>query len=167
MNKASDPQAHPGFRLALSVVLGIAFLAWVILPSLPVSTRAKLPQISSNLQRIDLAKQMWASDYAATNGATVPEQDLVEYLRPRPGSTGLVEAVDSEVYRRNAVGTPPEARLERAFGSRFPKGTLVRWRTNVGCEILLPNGHGGTNDWQPLYSRTNRISPTAAPRRSP
>ena len=116
--------------------------------------------------QIDLAKQAWALDHAATNGAAITEQDLMGYLRVQ-GSTGLVTSVDSEIYRVNAIGTPPEAQLQRAFGSRFPKGTLIRWTTKADCEILLPNPQGGANGWQPLYSLTNRMPEAAAPRRSP
>ena len=153
--------------MMLAVIGCAVIIAAYALPSLTRSGKAKLPQIVGNLRQIDLAKQMWASDHAATNGAAVSEQDLAEYLRPRPGFTRLVASVDGEVYRPNTFGTPPEARLERPFGTRFPTGTLVRWSTNAGCEILLPNQQGGANGWQPLYSGTNQVSPAAAARRSP
>jgi hypothetical protein len=147
--------------LSLVVALGLLLLVAELLPS--GSRRPKLPRVVMNLMQIDLAKQMWASEHAAANGAVVTEQQLIDRLR-LPGRTGLVAVVDSEIYRVNAIGTPPEALLERPFGPRFPKGTLLRWSTNAGCEILLPNPQGGANGWQPLYSGTSRMSPAAAPR---
>ena len=158
---------RPGFLFALLIVFGLVFIIANLLPSLGGGGKPKLPQIIGNLRQIYLAKEMWAADHAATNGAAVSEPDLVQYLRPRPGSTGLVASVDGEFYRPNAIGTPPEARLERPFGTRFPSGTLVRWSTNAGCEILLPNPQGGANGWQPLSSLSKRTSGAAAPRRSP
>ena len=149
----------------------IVALSWLliwffVLPRLAGSTKAKVPQVVGNLRQIILAKQAWALDHAATNGAAVTEQDLIGYLGV-PGRTGLVASVDSETYRVNAIGTPPEAQLQRAFGSSLPTGTLVRWTTNAGCEILLPNPQGRANGWQPLYSLTSRRPEGAAPRRSP
>ncbi len=166
MNERSDPPVRPGFLLALVVVLALVLLAYIALPSLAGSTKAKLPQIISNLRQLDLSKEMWASDHSATAGALVSEQDLAKYLGPRVSSTGLVVSVDSETYSLNPIGTPPEARLEKSIG-RFPKGMLMRWSTNGGCEILLPNPQGGANGWQPLHSGTNRTSAAAATRRSP
>lgn len=149
------------------VVIGCAaIIIAYALPSLTRGGKAKLPQVIGNLKQIDLAKQMWASDHAATNGAVVTEQELTQYLRV-PGRTGLVAIVDSETYRANVIGTPPEAQLRRSFGPRFPEGTRVRWRTNAGTEILWPNPQGGANGWQPLYRGTNRTPAEAAPRRSP
>ena len=162
----SPVQARPVFMMLVVIGCAAVIVAYV-LPSLSGSRRAKLPEIIGNLKQIDLAKQMWASDHLATNGTVVSERELLGYLRPPPGSAGLVRPVDSEVYEPNAVGIPPEAKLERAFGSRFPKGTLVRWSTNAGCEILLPNPQGGANGWQPLYSATNRTPAAAGARRSP
>jgi hypothetical protein len=167
MNQVPPPIVRPGFVLSLIVAIGVLFIVAKLLPDVGGSKRAKLPQVIGNLRQIDLAKQMWAADHAATNGASVSERDLAEYLRLPPGSTGLVTSVDWEVYRPNGVGRPPEAQLEKPFGSRFPKGTLVRWSTNTGCEILLPNPQGGATGWQPLYSATNRTPAAAAPRRSP
>ena len=163
---------EPSKRISPILVAGLVpafclMLVWFfVLPRLAGSNGAKVPQVVGNLRQIDLAKQAWALDHAATNGATVTEQDLLSYLRV-PGRTGLVGAVDSEIYRLNAIGTPPEAQLRKALGSKFPKGTLVRWTTNAGCEILLPNPQGGANGWRPSYSMTNRMPETAAPRRSP
>jgi hypothetical protein len=154
--------------LVVGLVVTLSWsLVWLfVLPRLAGSTRAKVPQVVGNLQQIDLAKQIWAKDHAATNGAAVTEQDLAGYLGG-PGRTGLVAFVDSEVYRLNAIGTPPEAQLQRAIGTLLPRGTLVRWTTNAGCEILLPNLQGGANGWQPLYSVRGRTPAAAAPRRSP
>lgn len=169
-NMSHEPSRPIPAGLVLGLILALCLLlVWFfVLPRLAGSNKAKVPQVVGNLKQIDLAKQFWASDHAATNGAAVTEQDLMGYLRV-PGSTGLLASVDSEIYRLNAVGTPPEAQLQRAFGSRFPKGTLIRWTTNAGCEILLPNNpvQGGANGWQPLYSLTNRMPAAAAPRRSP
>jgi len=167
MSQTSRQLVRPGFLLALLIAFGFLLIIGGLLPPLGGSKKAKLPQIIGNLKQIDLAKGIWASDHAATNGVAVSESNLVGYLRPRPGSTGLVASVDGEVYAPNVIGAPPEARLERPIGPRFPNGTLVRWSTNAGCEIRLPNQQGGANGWQPLYSGTNRISPSAVPRRSP
>jgi hypothetical protein len=152
--------------VGLIVALCLLFAWYFVLPKLAGSSKAKVPQVVGNLKQVDLAKQAWAWDHAATNGAAVTEQDLMGYLRVT-GSTGLVTSVDSEIYTLNAIGTPPEAQLQRPFGSRFPRGTLIRWTTNAGCEILLPNQQGGASGWQPLYSLTNRMPERAAPRRSP
>jgi hypothetical protein len=167
MSQPPRQPVRPGFLFALLIVFGLVFIIPYLLPTLGGSGKAKLPQIIGNLRQIYLAKELWASDHAATNGAAVSEPDLVQYLRPRPGSTGLVASVDGEVYRPNAIGTPPEAKIERAFGSRFPKGTIIRWATNAGCEILVPNPQGRANGWQPLSSLANRTPEPAAPRRSP
>ena len=154
MSQEPSKPISPVMVAGLVVALCLMLVWFSVLPPLAGSSKAKVPQVVGNLRQIDLAKQTWALEHAATNGATVTEQDLLSYLRV-PGRTGLVGAVDSEIYRLNAIGTPPEAQLQKAFGSRFPKGTLVRWTTNAGCEILLPNPQGGANGWQSLYSMTN------------
>lgn len=150
----------------LIVALCLLFAWYFVLPKLAGSSKAKVPQAVGNLKQINLAKQAWALDHAATNGAAVTEQDLMSYRR-MPGSTGLVTSVDSETYRLNAIGMPPEAQLQKAFGSRFPKGTLIRWTANAGCEILLPNPQGGADGSQSFNSETNWTSAAAASRRSP
>ena len=157
-----------GVGLWLIGALICGFVIWIQLPStLSRSVKPKLPQIIRNLREIELAKQLSTSDYSATNGVTLSELEIVRYLERRPGQTGLVASVDSEVYKPNPIGAPAEARLERGLGSRFPKGTVIRWTTNAGCEILLPNPQDGANGWQPLRSETNRTSAAAASRRSP
>jgi hypothetical protein len=165
---SDEPPRTISAALGRGIVLAVLLLlVWVfVLPRLAGSSKAKVPQVVANLKQIDLAKQMWASDHAGTNGAVVTEQELMRYLRV-PGRTSLVATVDSEVYRVNAIGTPPEAQLQMPFGPAFPKGTLVRWSTTAGTEILLPNPQGGANGWQPLYSGANRTPAAAAPRRSP
>lgn len=167
MNQTPRQIVRPGFVLALLIVFGLFFIIASLLPSFGGSRKAKLPQVLNNLRQIEIVKEIWASEHAASNGAAVSDSELAAYLNPRQGSTGLVASVAGEVYRANAIGTPAEARLERPIGTRFPMGTLVRWSTNVGCEILLPNQQSGANGWQPLYSGTNRISRAAGSRRSP
>ena len=166
MSHEPSRSVSPGLIAGLVVALCFLMVWYFVLPMLAGSSRAKVPQVVGNLRQIDLAKQMWAVDHAATNGVPVTEQDLSGYLRV-PGRTGLVAAIDSEVYRLNAIGTPPEAQLHRAFSSRFPEGTLIRWTTNAGCEILVPNPQGGGNGWQPLSSLARRTPEATAPRRSP
>ena len=152
------PNAQPPRQLVsrgfvvLMVGAGLAaLLASVLLPG--GSRKPRVLRIVANLQRIDAAKQMWASGHAATNGAVVSNQDLLPYLSGGLGSTQWIASVDSEVYRVNPIGSPPETRLERTYGGGgFPKGTRLRWNQNVGCEKLLPNPQSGANGWQPLYS---------------
>jgi hypothetical protein len=168
MNHGPSRRVSSVLGVGVVVALSWSFFWFLVLPRLvgPMSTKAKVPQVVGNLRQIDLAKRIWAEEHAATNGAAVTEQDLTDYLKV-PGRTGLVATVDSETYRLNAIGTPPEAQLQRDFSARFPKGTCIRWTSNAGCEILLPNPQGGANGWQPLYSVTVRTSEGAAPRRSP
>ena len=147
--KSPRQLVRPGFILSLAVVLGLSIILANLYPA--GSHRPKLLRVAGNLMRIDIAKKMWASDHAATNGTVVTEADLMQYLKVA-GRTGLVTTIDSEVYRVNAIGTPPEAQLQKPLEARFPKGTLVRWDTNAGPQILLPNPQGGTNVWQPPYS---------------
>jgi hypothetical protein len=165
MNEEHPLSARPGFVLALIVALGLILFAWMS-PYYAGSTKAKLPQITSNLKQIGLAKELWASDHGATAGVQVSEQDLATYLRPPKGATGLVMSVLSETYRLNPIGTPPEAQLEKAIG-KFPKGMVMRWSTNKGCEIRLPNPQSGTNGWHSLYPGRPRTPRAAAPRGSP
>jgi hypothetical protein len=168
MSQAPRQLVRPALVANLVVALVLALLVCVFLPMLGGSRRGKLPRIVMNLARIGAAKEMWASDRAATNGAAVSNQDLIPFLGEGPGSTGWIASVDSEVYRVNPVGVPPETRLESAYGGgSLPKGTRLRWSKNAGCEKLLPNQQGGANGWQPLYSWTNRAAPEAATRRSP
>ncbi len=77
-----------------------------------------MPLVINNLKQIEIAKPLWAADRAATNEVTVLESDLMEYLLSHPGSTGLVDSVDGEVYRPNAIGTPAETQLEERHWQR-------------------------------------------------
>lgn len=168
MTTSSKPpvQARPIF-LILAVIGCAAVILAYSLPSRVRGGKAKLPRIVFNLRLIDNAKQMWASDHAATNGTEVSKEDLMPYLGA-PGSTQWIASIDSEVYRVNAIGTAPETQLESAYGGgSLPKGTRLRWTQNMACEKLLPNPQGGANGWQPLSSNTSRTSTAAAPRRSP
>src|SRR5512143_1775630 len=100
MSEPAHQLVRPGFILALVSAVGLVFILFIVPDPLPAGGRAKLPRVTANLKQIDLAKQMWASDHAATNGAIVTEQELMQYLRV-PGRTGLVASVDSEIYRAN------------------------------------------------------------------
>ena len=93
-----QPARH-GFAVLLLIALGLFFLAWNLLPTLTGSRRAGLLAIVSNLRQVDIAKQMWASEHSATNGAQVTDEDLARYLGPHKGSTGLVASAFSEAYR--------------------------------------------------------------------
>ena len=167
MSQVASGRLCHGLVAGLITVLCLLFVWYFVLPLLAGSRRAIVPQVLANLRRIDAAKEMWAADHAATNGAIVTERDLVDYLRPRPNSTALMRPVSSELYRLNALGVPPEAQLQEALGARFPKGPLFRFSRSAGYEVRLPNPQGGANGWQPFSSSANRALPAAAPRRSP
>lgn len=161
MRRALHQLVPSGLGLWLIGALICGFVVWMWLPPThPGSGKPVLPLITRNLREIEHAKEKWASEHGASNGAAVSQQDLAPYLTPRPSVAG-------EVYRHNVVGSPAEARLERPLGTRFPTGTVVRWSANAGCEIRLPNEQGRANGWQPLSSVTNAIPSAAATPPSP
>ncbi len=168
MKQRPDRPVRRGRVIGLALALGLVFLPGIFLQSLTWSRKAKLAEITSNLEEINFAKAMWAADHSATTGVLASEQDLAKYLAPgRPTNfTGLVVSADSETYRANPIGIPPEAQLEKRMG-RFPKGMVIRWSSDRGCEVLWPNPQGRANGWQPVYASTNPSSVPAAPRRSP
>jgi hypothetical protein len=126
-------------RLVLGSILAVGLIGvfCFVLPRLAGKGKSKVLHVVSNLRQIAVAKEMWALDRAATNGTIVTEMDLARYFRVS-GRTGLVSAIDGEAYSLNVIGVPPEAQLQRDWGSRFPKGTLIQWTTNGRYHRVLP-----------------------------
>ena len=121
--------------------------------------------IMNNLVQIDIAKRSWALDHNITNAVQITEQDLAGYLPRRRGSNELVIPVVGEQYSVKPLGTPPEARLTRAFGN-FPKGTVIRLGTDGhGYETIPPNLAGQRMGVSRSTEETNRTSSAAGSRR--
>ncbi len=164
MNQERPTPISRGLAAALVVVLCVLFVWDFVLPSLGGSNKSKVISVVNNLNQIELAKELWASDHGATGAVQVSVQDLARYMGQPASSSSLVKPVMGERYIINPLGVAPEAQLARD-SSRWPSGTVIRLHAQP--TVLLPNQQGGASGRQPIRPETNSASAAAASRRSP
>lgn len=105
MNRFTKNRRKKGFTLVeiMIVVLIIGILLAIAVPNfIKARETSRTKSCQSNLRQIDAAKEQWAMDTRASDGAACTMGDLVpDYIRRAP------ECPTSGSYTVNAVGTLP------------------------------------------------------------
>lgn len=148
MSGSPKPPFHQEpFFIVFVVILFIALIWECLLPHLSGGGPTIKGRIWNNLEQIETAKRLWATDHKATNSTPVSEADLISYF-PRGTKPGqLVAPVVGERYIINAVGVPSAAQLTHSVG-KWPEGKIIRFPspTNTTNQVTLPSNRAGTND---------------------
>lgn len=103
MNIRTSPRA--GFTLVeiMIVIAIIGLLAGVAVPNFLKATRtAKRRACLMNLEQIDNAKQLWATEYKKSEDDTPTEEDVKAYLK----GTRMPQCPEGGTYTINPVKTP-------------------------------------------------------------
>ncbi len=105
MNRFMKNRRKKGFTLVeiMIVVLIIGILLAIAVPNfIKARETSRTKSCQSNLRQIDAAKEQWAMDTKAADGAAVGFGDIVpDYIRTVP------ECPSGGTYTENNVGTPP------------------------------------------------------------
>jgi hypothetical protein len=108
---------------------------------------SKVRDIFNRLRQIDGAKQQWAYEHNQTNDVVVTKEDLATLFRgwsDKRYPDAWFKPLAGELYTINTLCKSPEAVLTRKV-ERLPKGTVLRFGTNLNEEIILPNKITGAN----------------------
>jgi hypothetical protein len=146
--------------LFLVVVLGL--LAAIAIPNHIGGGPGKLSSVINLLREIDAAKEYWATQQGATNGAPslreITEQDIAAVVVRGDGQdhfdrfgfgfdkNGNIHGAEGVMFVINPLGKSPEARFTANFklskdawpwGPKIPKGTVMRFGRDE-VEFILP-----------------------------
>ena len=146
------------------ILLAILLVPWSFLAptistlllgaSISAKETAQQDQIVSNLNKIDTAKQMWATETGASTGAAVTMTDLTKYLG---GSD--IKPIVGETYEPHAVGESASAKLPANKGLASRK---------AGEEITAASASTSTAASTPASSSSTAASaPAASPTPTP
>jgi inner membrane protein len=91
--------------------------------------------IAENLRQIESAKRAWASAHQVSGQAKLSEKDVTPYL-PAQSQSGF-RPLAGERYFIGKLTDSPEALLTSDLGN-YPRGTLIRLRTNGEAVIRVP-----------------------------
>lgn len=148
------------------VISGLLFVAAT--PNFVRSGHSKTNGIINILRMVDAAKMKWTSIHGYTNNPSPPRKisayDLAPYFHHEKGqepftcigldidTDGNLRNAEGVVFVINPLGIDPEVRFSKAFklsdqnywffGSKIPKGTVMRFTTATNApdifEYILP-----------------------------
>ncbi len=101
-------------QIGLMVIMIPLWIA-IMLPALAKAKgTAQVAMCVGNMNRIESAKEMVAMQHRYDDGATIPEEKLVEYL---PGGLSGLTCPEAGTYTVNPLGTDPECSVHGAMST--------------------------------------------------